>query len=121
MASGSSGRNSFGSKGFDFGSGDIICSIDDFSSLDASNGRRMDSTINGSSGMICPNLFSVLGRNLPNLAKAANRSLQSSLCSLCNPISAHGFDNHLREDALAVLGKLSSHRQPHFGPPAKQP
>ncbi|KAJ8629702.1 hypothetical protein MRB53_023025 [Persea americana] len=33
--------------------------------------------------------------------------LQSSLCSLCNPISAHRFDNHLRMlDARGAYGWL---------------
>ncbi|RWR89587.1 RNA polymerase II degradation factor 1 [Cinnamomum micranthum f. kanehirae] len=64
MASGSSGRNSSGSKAFDFGSDDVICSIDDFSSQDASNGRRIDSTINTSSGMDYRE--SRLGRSLVN-------------------------------------------------------
>ncbi|CAN0896837.1 hypothetical protein LINGRAHAP2_LOCUS18735 [Linum grandiflorum] len=43
MASGSSsGRPSSGSKGFDFGSDDILCSYDDFPNQDSSNGTHSD-------------------------------------------------------------------------------
>ncbi|XP_016509218.2 uncharacterized protein LOC107826716 [Nicotiana tabacum] len=44
MASGSSGRpsNSSGSKGFDFGSDDILCSYEDFPHHDPSNGSHSD-------------------------------------------------------------------------------
>ncbi|CAI0460977.1 unnamed protein product [Linum tenue] len=42
MASGSSGRPSSGSKGFDFGSDDILCSYDDFANQESSNGTHSD-------------------------------------------------------------------------------
>lgn len=45
MASGSSGRPSSGSKGFDFASDDILCSYDDFSNQEASNGSHSDPSI----------------------------------------------------------------------------
>ncbi|KAL3355958.1 hypothetical protein AABB24_016892 [Solanum stoloniferum] len=47
MASGSSGRpsNSSGSKGFDFGSDDILCSYEDYPHQDASNGTHSDPAI----------------------------------------------------------------------------
>ncbi|RID50782.1 hypothetical protein BRARA_H01489 [Brassica rapa] len=40
MASGASGRVNPGSKGFDFGSDDILCSYDDFTNHDSSNGSN---------------------------------------------------------------------------------
>ncbi|XP_077251340.1 uncharacterized protein LOC143890509 [Tasmannia lanceolata] len=43
MASGSSGRTASGSKGFDFGTDDVLCSYDDFGKQDLSNGNRTDS------------------------------------------------------------------------------
>lgn len=51
MASGSSGRaNSGGSKGFDFGSDDILCSYEDYpNAQDSSNGTRSDTLITSSS------------------------------------------------------------------------
>ncbi|CAN1844386.1 hypothetical protein LINPERHAP1_LOCUS37426 [Linum perenne] len=42
MASGSSGRPSSGSKGFEFDSDDILCSYDDFSNQDTPNGNHSD-------------------------------------------------------------------------------
>ncbi|KAK4344661.1 hypothetical protein RND71_034837 [Anisodus tanguticus] len=47
MASGSSGRpsNSSGSKGFDFGSDDILCSYEDYPHQDGSNGTHSDPAI----------------------------------------------------------------------------
>ncbi|TXG55155.1 hypothetical protein EZV62_020411 [Acer yangbiense] len=42
MASGSSGRPNSGSKGFDFASDDILCSYDDFSKQESSNGNLSD-------------------------------------------------------------------------------
>ncbi|KAL5998858.1 hypothetical protein ACLOJK_009806 [Asimina triloba] len=54
MASGSSGRSAAGSKGFDFGTDDVLCSYDDFSNQEASNGKRSDSAIGGSSGKCNP-------------------------------------------------------------------
>ncbi|CAL1406573.1 unnamed protein product [Linum trigynum] len=42
MASGSSGRPSSGSKGFDFASDDILCSYDDFANQESSNGTHSD-------------------------------------------------------------------------------
>ncbi|KAF2283449.1 hypothetical protein GH714_006859 [Hevea brasiliensis] len=45
MASGSSGRASSGSKGFDFGSDDILCSYEDYGNQDSSNGSHSDPVI----------------------------------------------------------------------------
>ncbi|KAJ1397497.1 UBA-like domain DUF1421 [Sesbania bispinosa] len=46
MASGSSGRGNSGSKGFDFGSDDILCSYEDYSNRDSnSNGNHTDPVI----------------------------------------------------------------------------
>ncbi|OVA07771.1 Protein of unknown function DUF1421 [Macleaya cordata] len=42
MASGSSGRTGSGSKGFDFGSDDILCSYDDMVNQDGTNGKHSD-------------------------------------------------------------------------------
>ncbi|KAL1363020.1 hypothetical protein HN51_011232 [Arachis hypogaea] len=51
MASGSSGRGNSGSKGFDFGSDDILCSYEDFGNRDSnsSNGNHSDPVINANS------------------------------------------------------------------------
>ncbi|XP_055807441.1 uncharacterized protein LOC129876130 [Solanum dulcamara] len=51
MASGSSGRpsNSSGSKGFDFGSDDILCSYEDYPHQDGSNGTHSDPAIGSNS------------------------------------------------------------------------
>ncbi|XP_027345589.1 extensin-like isoform X2 [Abrus precatorius] len=46
MASGSSGRGNSASKGFDFGSDDILCSYDDYANRDSSsNGNHADPVI----------------------------------------------------------------------------
>ncbi|XP_022725459.1 protein transport protein sec31-like [Durio zibethinus] len=46
MASGSSGRgNSGGSKGFDFGSDDILCSYEDYGNQESSNGSHAEPVI----------------------------------------------------------------------------
>ncbi|XP_059663157.1 uncharacterized protein LOC132308892 [Cornus florida] len=42
MASGSSGRNNSGSKGFDFGSDDILCSYEDYANQESFNGSQTD-------------------------------------------------------------------------------
>lgn len=49
MASGSSGRPNSGSKVFDFASDDILCSYDDYSKQEASNGNHTDPVIGSSS------------------------------------------------------------------------
>ena len=50
MASGSSGRGNSGSKGFDFGSDDILCSYEDYGNRDSnSNGNHADPVINANS------------------------------------------------------------------------
>lgn len=49
MASGSSGRANLGSKGFDFGSDDILCSYEDYPNQDASNGSHSDPVIGSGS------------------------------------------------------------------------
>ncbi|GLT45467.1 hypothetical protein SLA2020_192960 [Shorea laevis] len=45
MASGASGRGNSGSKGFDFGSDDILCSYDDYANQDSSNGSHGEPVI----------------------------------------------------------------------------
>ncbi|KAK8561494.1 hypothetical protein V6N13_149327 [Hibiscus sabdariffa] len=51
MASGLSGRgNSGGSKGFDFGSDDILCSYEDYGNLDSSNGSHTETAIGTTTG-----------------------------------------------------------------------
>uniref|UniRef100_A0A5B6ZZL3 Putative extensin-like n=1 Tax=Davidia involucrata TaxID=16924 RepID=A0A5B6ZZL3_DAVIN len=45
MASGSSGRDNSGSKGFDFGSDDILCSYEDYGNQEGSNGSHSDRVI----------------------------------------------------------------------------
>ncbi|XP_043688896.1 ataxin-2 homolog isoform X2 [Telopea speciosissima] len=51
MASGSSGRTGHGgSKGFDFGSDDILCSYDDIDNQEALSGNHRDPVMSGSSG-----------------------------------------------------------------------
>ncbi|XP_042501650.1 RNA polymerase II degradation factor 1-like [Macadamia integrifolia] len=51
MASGSSGRTGpGGSKGFDFGSDDILCSYDDIDNQEAPSGNLRDPVMSGSSG-----------------------------------------------------------------------
>ncbi|XP_057474338.1 uncharacterized protein LOC130762618 [Actinidia eriantha] len=42
MASGSSGRNNSGSKGFDFATDDILCSYEDYENQESSNGGHSD-------------------------------------------------------------------------------
>lgn len=49
MASGSSGRANAGSKGFDFGSDDILCSYEDYVNQDSSNGTHSDPVIGSNS------------------------------------------------------------------------
>ncbi|XP_050206179.1 uncharacterized protein LOC126655880 isoform X2 [Mercurialis annua] len=49
MASGSSDRSNSGSKGFDFGTDDILCSYDDFNNKDSSNGIHSDPVIGSNS------------------------------------------------------------------------
>ncbi|QCD87755.1 hypothetical protein DEO72_LG3g2295 [Vigna unguiculata] len=52
MASGSSGRGNSASKGFDFGSDDILCSYDDYANRDSSsNGNHADPVIAPNSTM----------------------------------------------------------------------
>ncbi|GLT86899.1 hypothetical protein SLE2022_050090 [Rubroshorea leprosula] len=45
MASGASGRGNSGSKGFDFGTDDILCSYDDYANQDSSNGSHGEPVI----------------------------------------------------------------------------
>lgn len=52
MASGSSGRVNSGSKGFDFGSDDILCSYEDYPNQDSSNGSHLDPVIGSSSNTV---------------------------------------------------------------------
>ncbi|KAF7822987.1 trithorax group protein osa [Senna tora] len=49
MASGSSGRGNPASKGFDFGSDDILCSYEDYGNQDPSNGNHADPAITANS------------------------------------------------------------------------
>lgn len=41
-SSGSSGRHNSGSKAFDFGTDDILCSYEDYANQDNSNGTQSD-------------------------------------------------------------------------------
>ncbi|KAE8075935.1 hypothetical protein FH972_014615 [Carpinus fangiana] len=50
MASGSSGRGNPGSKGFDFGTDDILCSYQDYGNQDSSNGSHGDPVVGSNSG-----------------------------------------------------------------------
>ncbi|EEF44436.1 trithorax group protein osa isoform X2 [Ricinus communis] len=45
MASGSSDRSNSGSKGFDFGTDDILCSYEDYGNKDSTNGSHSDPVI----------------------------------------------------------------------------
>lgn len=45
MASGSSGRGNPGSKGFDFGTDDILCSYEDYTAQESTNGSHADPVI----------------------------------------------------------------------------
>lgn len=45
MASGSSGRNTSNTKGFDFASDDILCSYEDYANQEGSNGNLSDPSI----------------------------------------------------------------------------
>ncbi|GAV70421.1 DUF1421 domain-containing protein [Cephalotus follicularis] len=49
MASGSSGRTTSGSKGFDFGTDDILCSYEDYKNQDSANGSHSDPVIGSGS------------------------------------------------------------------------
>ncbi|KAF6142019.1 hypothetical protein GIB67_037987 [Kingdonia uniflora] len=50
MASGPSGRTGSGSRGFDFGSDDVLCSYDDMVNQDGSNGKHTDPMIRSDPG-----------------------------------------------------------------------
>jgi hypothetical protein len=54
MASGSSGRANSGSKGFDFGTDDILCSYEDYgtNNQDSSNGSHSDPVIGSNSSKV---------------------------------------------------------------------
>jgi hypothetical protein len=54
MASGSSGRTNSGSKGFDFGSDDILCSYEDYgtNNQDSSNLSHSDTVIGSNSSKV---------------------------------------------------------------------
>ncbi|RVW46849.1 hypothetical protein CK203_015250 [Vitis vinifera] len=64
MASGSSGRAGSGSKGFDFASDDILCSYDEFSNQESSNGTHSDPAsgklIGGKAGRGCKFLVLII-------------------------------------------------------------
>ncbi|XP_022988740.1 transcription factor SPT20 homolog isoform X1 [Cucurbita maxima] len=49
MASGSAGRPNSGSKAFDFGSNDILCSYEDYGNQESSNGTHTDLSVANSS------------------------------------------------------------------------
>ena len=53
MASGSSGRPNSGSKAFDFGSNDILCSYEDYGNQESSNGTHTDLSVANSSKVSC--------------------------------------------------------------------
>ncbi|KHF97501.1 Maltoporin [Gossypium arboreum] len=60
MASGSSGRGNTGnSKGFDFGSDDILCSYEDYGNQESSNGNHTEP--NSSNKLQMCGLTSVVG------------------------------------------------------------
>lgn len=59
MASGSSGRANSGSKGFDFGSDDILCSYEDYGNQDAFNGNHSDPVIGTNSSKVLVLLLNV--------------------------------------------------------------
>ena len=66
MASGSSSRPNSGSKGFDFASDDILCSYEDYTNQDSSNGVHSDPSIGINSAKVLLflrlyTLFSCLG------------------------------------------------------------
>ncbi|KAL0798347.1 hypothetical protein Bca101_053522 [Brassica carinata] len=85
MASGSSGRVNAGSKGFDFGSDDILCSYDDFTNHDSSNGSNSDPTIGASNS---------------NKEFHKTRMARSSVL----PTSSHGPpEDSLREELAATV------------------
>lgn len=52
MASGSSGRANSGSKGFDFGSDDILCSYEDYGNQESSNGTHSDPVVSANSSKV---------------------------------------------------------------------
>ncbi len=52
MASGSSGRGNPGSKGFDFGTDDILCSYEDYTNQESSNGSHTDPVIGSNSAKV---------------------------------------------------------------------
>lgn len=53
MASGSSGRPSSGSKGFDFASDDILCSYEDYAAnQEPSNGSHSDPSLGTNSSKV---------------------------------------------------------------------
>uniref|UniRef100_A0A2P2K539 Uncharacterized protein MANES_S000400 n=1 Tax=Rhizophora mucronata TaxID=61149 RepID=A0A2P2K539_RHIMU len=52
MASGSSGRPNSGSKGFDFGSDDILCSYEDYGNQESLNGSHLDPVIGTNSAKV---------------------------------------------------------------------
>lgn len=49
MASGSTGRPNSGSKGFDFGTDDVLCSYEDYGNQESSNGSHSDLSVANSS------------------------------------------------------------------------
>ncbi|XP_023554447.1 trithorax group protein osa-like [Cucurbita pepo subsp. pepo] len=49
MASGSAGRPNSGSKGFDFGTDDVLCSYEDYGNQESSNGSHSDLSVANSS------------------------------------------------------------------------
>ncbi|TKY66856.1 hypothetical protein E2542_SST09747 [Spatholobus suberectus] len=66
MASGSSGRGNSGSKGFDFGSDDILCSYDDYANRDSSsNGNHADPQDFHKSRMARTSMFPTTAYNPP--------------------------------------------------------
>ncbi|XP_061346496.1 uncharacterized protein LOC133292133 [Gastrolobium bilobum] len=87
MASGSSGRGNSVSKGFDFGSDDILCSYDDFANRDSnSNGNHTDPVM------------------APNSTKDFNKSRMARTCMF--PASAYNPpEDSLSQDVIATVEK----------------
>ncbi|GFY99046.1 formin-like protein [Actinidia rufa] len=52
MASGLSGRNNSGSKGFDFATEDILCSYENYGNQDSSKGSHSDPGIGSNSNKV---------------------------------------------------------------------
>eukprot|EP00262_Sarcandra_glabra_P006762 TRINITY_DN1928_c0_g2_i1.p1 TRINITY_DN1928_c0_g2~~TRINITY_DN1928_c0_g2_i1.p1 ORF type:complete len:537 (+),score=96.73 TRINITY_DN1928_c0_g2_i1:192-1802(+) len=104
MASGSSGRTGSGSKAFDFGSDDVLCSYDDLGNQDASNGKRSDSVIGSNSGREFR--VSRAGRSLSNIHSQQEESCNLDMISIVEMTMKKYADNILRV-LEGLSGRLS--------------